>query len=367
MNDAIGILGWGTALPEHSIEQGAAAAFAAEITAMNAGAQRMLPILYRKAGVRRRHSVLLEDGNGHGPRQSFFAPPREEGDRGPGTAARMERYRETAPALAVRAGAAALGEGRVPASQITHLVTVSCTGFTAPGFDLALVRELGLPATVARTHVGFMGCHGALNGLRVARAAASEPGARILLVAVELCSLHFQYGWDEGRVVANALFADGAAAAVVGSLGPGPQSARGVWRLAANGAVLIPESDDAMSWNVGDNGFEMTLSPRVPDLIARHLKPWLETWLAGAGVPLESVASWAVHPGGPRILTAVEQALALPPAALAEARAVLAEHGNMSSPTVLFILRRLVAAGAPRPAVALGFGPGLAAEAALFV
>src|SRR5262249_53566458 len=161
------------------------------------------------------------------------------------------------------------------------------------------------------THVGFMGCHGALNGLRVARAfAAEEPAARLLLCAVELCTLHYHYAWDPQKVIANAIFADGAAA-LVGV--PGAAAPRDEWLVAASGSCLVPGSAGAMTWTIGDHGFEMSLSRQVPGLIARHVRPWLEGWLAGRGLSLGTVGSWAVHPGGPRILQAAEEGLGLPP------------------------------------------------------
>jgi predicted naringenin-chalcone synthase len=191
----------------------------------------------------------------------------------------------------------------------------------------------------------------------------ADPAARVLACCVELCSLHFQYGWHEQQMVANALFADGAAAAVGVPAAAAPANA---WQLAATGSRLFPDSADAMTWNIGDHGFAMTLSPRVPDLIATHLRPWLEGWLVQHDLGVDQVASWAIHPGGPRILSAVEKALGLPREATAVSRKVLAACGNMSSPTVLFILDRLRDRRAPRPCVALGFGPGLVAEAMLF-
>jgi predicted naringenin-chalcone synthase len=272
----------------------------------------------------------------------------------------MELYQRLAPPLALEAARAALAGSGLTAADLTHLVTVSCTGFMAPGVDVALMHGLGLAATVERTHVGYMGCHGALNGLRVARAfTAAEPAARVLLCAVELCTLHYHYGWDPSKMVANALFADGAAAAA------GVRSAAGAWDVMATGSCLIPDSADAMTWTIRDHGFEMTLAKRVPGLIAKHLRPFLREWLGRQGVALDEVASWAVHPGGPRILSAVEEGLCLPRDALAASRAVFAECGNMSSPTLLFILERLRREGARRPCVMLGFGPGLMAEAAL--
>src|SRR5262249_12520022 len=208
-----------------------------------------------------------------------------------------------------RAAGQAVARSGLPPGQLTHLVTVSCTGFHAPGADVELIRELGLSRDVQRTHVGYMGCHGALNGLRVAAAfAAADPNARVLLCAVELCSLHYHYGWDPQRIVANALFSDGAAAVVAGGSG-----GDGTWRVDRTVSYMLPGSANAMSWKIGDHGFEMTLSRRVPDLIARHLRPWLEGWLSAEGLSVEAIGSWAVHPGGPRILSAVEEALALPP------------------------------------------------------
>jgi predicted naringenin-chalcone synthase len=186
----------------------------------------------------------------------------------------------------------------------------------------------------------------------------------VLVCAVELCSLHYHYGWDPEKMVANALFADGAAA-VVGA--PDTVAPADAWCLDATGSCLFPASAEAMTWAIGDHGFEMTLSPLVPDLIGAHLRPWLENWLGRHGVRLSQVASWAVHPGGPRILTAIEKTLGLPRSANTVAREVLAECGNMSSPTVLFLLDRLREQRAPRPCVALGFGPGLTAEAMLFL
>ncbi len=360
MSGRAAIMGWGTALPEHGLEQAAAAALALELEG-EAADNRRLPALYRRSGVQRRHSVLVKAGAGGAPQMDLLRPPEPGDGRGPTTAARMAVYQQHGLPLAARAARAALADAGVAAGSITHLVTVSCSGFVAPGVDIGLVDELGMRRDVERTHVGFMGCHGGLNGLRVARAfAEADPAARVLVCAVELCSIHYQYGGDAGQVVANALFADGAAAAVVGT-----DSGEDHWRLAATGTMLMPDSLEEMGWRIGDHGFEMTLSTRVPELIGAHLRPWLEQWLGGAGLRPEDVASWAIHPGGPRILDGVERSLGLDGEALAVSRAVLAEYGNMSSPTVLFILERLLRAGAPLPCVALAFGPGLVVEGVL--
>lgn len=354
------IAGIGTALPEHSASQADAVEVAKDYQCRSAEQERLLRVFYRRTGVKRRASVIIDDVTLRHP--AFFPPPADENDRGPGTDARMRRYLAEAPPLALAAAGRALADSGLAPERIGQVVTVSCTGFFAPGFDVALIKGLGLPASTGRTHLGFMGCHGALNGLRVAAAMVrAEPSSAVLLCALELCSLHFQYGWDPEQVVANALFADGAGALVVagGDGEPAP------WTLAGSRSWLLPGSDDAMTWRIGDHGFVMTLSAQVPDLIGEHLRPALEPWLASHGLTLAEVPTWAVHPGGPRILTAVTDALGLPADDTAVSREVLAGCGNMSSPTIIFILERLRALDAPRPCVALGFGPGLTAEVAL--
>ena len=367
------LLGIGTALPPHSASQADAAALVGRLgpPAGNAGeaGRRRIVALYRATGVRRRHSVLLADSrDGADPARLPFYPP---GVRGPSTAARMAAYAELAPPLAARAAAAALRDAGVDPGRVTQLVTASCTGFSAPGVDCSLIETLKLPRGVGRTHVGFMGCHAALNALRVAAAyCAADPAAVVLVTATELCSLHHQYTpdplTDVGTVIANGLFADGAAAVVcVGDafLSTVPTPSSPIFRLAASGSVVLPGSGDAMTWRIGDAGFAMTLEPAVPELIRAHLAGWMNEWLARQNVAPADVRTWAVHPGGPAILDAAAEALELPPNALAPSRALLAEAGNLSSPTILFLLDR--SRDAPRPLVACGFGPGLTVEAAL--
>jgi len=329
------ITGIGSAVPDHAITQTEAATLALDLANAAPGRERALAAIYRKSGVRTRGSVLLENPGGRPFAQEFFPPAEATAPGGPSTGERMARYALEAGRLGVEAAARALAAAGVEPGAVTHLVTCSCTGFASPGLDIEAIEDLGLEPTVARTHVGFMGCHGAFNALRVADAfAATDSGAVVLVICVELCSLHFQYGGQDDHVVANSLFADGAAAT-------------------------------EMTWLIADSGFEMRLSPRVPDLIATHLLPTVAAMLAEAGLAIADVATWAVHPGGPRILSAVETALGLPAEALAVSRSVLAEHGNMSSGTILFILERLRATAAGGPCVAMAFGPGLSVELAV--
>jgi predicted naringenin-chalcone synthase len=359
------ILGIGTALPPTRLSNSEAERVARAMCCSTPGHAELVSVLYRHAGINSRHVLFDEaevrdvlDGTRH--TGSPFLPDGVD-HPGPTTSVRMQTYEEHALPLALRAAEAALSDAALDAAKITHIVTVSCTGFAAPGVDVGLIKRLGLRPTTERTHVGFMGCHGAINGLRVARAYAdADPAARVLLCAVELSSLHYHYGWNPKRMVANALFADGAAAVVGGRMDDSEH-----WRVAATGSCLFPDSEYAMTWHVGDHGFDMTLSTRVPNLIAANLRPWVERWLRQHSLTIAEVASWAVHPGGPRVLTDVEQALGLAPALTAVSREVLGECGNMSSPTVLFLLDRLRRQNAARPCVAIGFGPGLVAEAAL--
>lgn len=368
--------GIGTALPEHRLTQEEAVELHATFCRFGKREARTLRALYRRSGVETRHSVLLEGSEGSLPeRQRFYPPAEDDDDRGPTTVRRMEMYERHAPGLAISAARDALEGAELDGEEITHLVTVSCTGFLAPGVDTAIVETLGLPRGVQRTHVGFMGCHGALNGLRVADSfAGRDPDAVSLVCAVELCTLHFSYEKDPELIVANALFSDGAAAVAGRSSADAKRSVGGRkggrgdggdWRVAASGTSLLADSEDAMTWRIGDHGFRMTLSAQVPELIEATLRPWITGWLEEHGLSLDDIGSWAVHPGGPRVLTSVERALDLPKEATAVSREVLSECGNMSSATVLFIVQRLKERGAPGPCVALAFGPGLAVEATL--
>lgn len=360
------LLGIGTAVPALRLSRAESVDAARTLCAEDDDQASLLENLYRQAGVESRHIVHTPDEfrrvvYGEGDAETVWVSE-YKGDKGPSTAERMLRYEKDAPAIAESACRQAIAESGLSPDQFTHLVTVSCTGFVAPGVDIRLMKALGMRPTVERTNVGFMGCHGALNGLRVARGLfAAEPDAKILLCAIELCSLHYSYGWDPKKVVGNALFADGCGAVV---LGAGGDEAR--LRLAASGACLFPDSEPAMAWHVRDHGFDMVLSSKVPNLIQANLRPWLSAWLDKQGLAIEGIRSWAIHPGGPRVLTGVQEALGLPAGSTDVSRMILERNGNMSSATVLFILKEMLSRGMTGPCVAIGFGPGLAAEVALF-
>jgi len=365
------ILGLGTAVPDTSLSQTEGLALIQKLCCNTPQQQDWLSAIYQRSEINNRHIVLdrqvvadvLSGDNRSG---SPFVP--SDGS-GPSTAERMREYAKCAGPLAATAAQLALKQAQLQPHDITHLVTVSCTGARAPGVDISLIKELGLPPTTQRTHIGFMGCHGALNGLRVAKAfTGADPSSRVLICAVELCSLHYYYGWDPQKMIVNSIFSDGAAAVVGTSARRRSTSEKSPvsWQLSGSGSCVFPNSTDAMSWSIGDAGFEMTLARNVPGLIAQCLPSWLNDWLHQHELRIDQVGSWAVHPGGPKVLTAVQESLNLPAAAIEPARQVLAEYGNMSSPTILFLLQRLRQMEAPRPCVALAFGPGLTVEAALF-
>tara|TARA_R110001592_G_scaffold191800_1_gene438346 strand:+ start:1074 stop:2159 length:1086 start_codon:yes stop_codon:yes gene_type:complete len=358
------IAGIGTALPELNISQTDAAAMATTLCDYDDKQKKRIEKLYRLTQVENRHcTVLSPDGEGNTV-QDFFRPADATKQFGPAMTERMLRYEECAPKLAIQAAQRALDASGVDVDTITHIVTVSCSGFVAPGVDAALINALGLPATTQRTHVGFMGCHGALNAIRVANGyVCSQPNARVLIVAVELCSLHYQYSEDDETNLANGLFSDGAAALVAMGRGEIKSDA---WRCVATGSCMLPDSAHAMTWKVRDHGFQMTLSREVPSIIRTNLVPWMGPWLEEHGYALEDIKSWAVHPGGPAILQGVREALSLTNADLATSWEVLRAYGNMSSPTVVFVIEAMQQRNAELPCVALGFGPGLAAEAVLF-
>ena len=303
-----------------------------------------------RAAIHQRWSVLPPgpSGTAIGPGGFYASDPH------PGTAARMTIYAEEAPALAIRAIEQL--RGQVALDGITHLVVASCTGFVAPGIDQIVARRLGLAPSVERLLIGFMGCYAAVAAIRSARhIVRSDPSARVLVVTVELSTLHMQDTPEIESLLAMLQFGDGAAAALV-SADPGG------FALETPFATTLPDSHELIQWHVTDRGFVMQLSGAVPGRIARALaEPDFARAATGGRAP-EDIDGWAVHAGGRSILDAVQTAFSLPVEALADSRAVLADNGNMSSATLMFVLERLLAGPPVSEGVALAFGPGLAAE-----
>jgi len=328
--------------------------------------QRLIGAAFDASGIENRHSVLAEFSR-ETPETPSGIPVIDDTGRilSPSTGARNAEYIRRAPPLFAEAADAALRGAGIAADQVTHVVTVSCTGMFAPGPDYCLVRDLGLPITVERYHLGFVGCAAALPGLRTAaRICAGDPRAVVLVVCAELCTLHFRVSDDPQQIVSSSVFADGAAAAVV-TADPALRGAQWL-ELERFGTALTGEGERDMAWTVGDEGFEMTLSAEVPRIIGREIRGAVARFLAD-----DEVDAWAVHPGGRSVLDRVESGLQLPPSALEVSRRILRDYGNMSSATILFILREFLAGSGNGTApdaeriATLAFGPGLTVESVL--
>jgi predicted naringenin-chalcone synthase len=357
------ILGIGTANPP-AVPQQLSLELALKLGCFDDTQKSWIKRLFLRSGIETRCSVLADDQieDQLAGAQQFYPHAKDASDRGPTTATRMHRYAVEAPRLAVRSANDALQNAGVSPSEITHIITASCTGFFAPGLDASLIQQLNLSKNVRRIHVGFMGCHAAFNALAAASdAAATDPQARVLVCCVELCSLHLAYGTDPGKLVANSLFADGSASIIVAQ--PTGGNTNGL-QIESFSSCLLDDCKDAMKWNIGDHGFEMVLSAGVPEMIRRQLSPWCRQWLSQHDLEISHIQGWAIHPGGPKILTAVAEALKLDPQALRFSRNILARFGNMSSATVPFILQQ-IATQITGPIVAIGLGPGLMAEGLL--
>lgn len=337
----------GTAVPDHDIHD----IFIGWAAGRLEGRERALfERMAGRSGIEHRFTVLPPAPGGG----SQIDPGGFYGGAMPATSTRMAAYAREAPELALKA-IDDLSE-RASLDGISHLVVASCTGFVAPGIDQIIARRLGLDGSVERTLVGFMGCYAAVAALRVAHhIARSDPQARILVVTVELCSLHMQATPALESLLAQLQFADGAAAAIV-TAEPGGIAIDRFF------AATLPDSADLIRWDIGDEGFVMHLSGAVPGRIATALDTAeLRSAILGNRAAGE-MPSWAVHAGGRSILDAVEHGLDLGSATLAASRSILRRYGNMSSATLMFVLAALMGETAAIDGVAVAFGPGLAAE-----
>jgi predicted naringenin-chalcone synthase len=332
----------GTAVPDHDIHRAFIGWALDKIP--DPRQRKLFERMVGRSGIEHRWSVLPRAAGGGTPIEpgGYY-----HGDALPSTAPRMRLYGEVAPALALKA----IGNLEFDPQAITHIVVASCTGFVAPGVDQIIARRLGLKPSVERLLVGYMGCYAAVVALRSARhIVRSDPSAKVLVVTVEICSLHLHEMHEVEALLAGLQFGDGAAAALVTSDPEGIE-------IDTPFATTLPESDQLIRWDITDEGFAMHLSGEVPGRIGAALaEPELRETIVDGGVD-----QWAVHAGGRSILDAVENSLQLPPDSLADSRAVLRDFGNMSSSTLMFVLARLFGRPVER-GVAIAFGPGLAAE-----
>ena len=315
---------------------------------------RIFSRLARKAHIDCRYSVLPEpnvEQRHRGWLDGFEFYPKK--GKFPSTGRRMQVFAETAWPLAERALQELLETER--RSRVTHVLVTCCTGFFAPGLDLQIQRVLGLSSQVERQIIGFMGCFAGINALREARhIVRSQPEAVVLILNLELCTLHFQEQASLEEFLGALQFADGCAASLVSA------EARGL-ELLSFSSDLSADHQELIQWHITDQGFRMHLDPRVPQAVAEVL-PNLRSRFHALGEP----SLWAVHPGGHSILDAVESSLQLDPAALAPSREILRQFGNMSSATIMFVLKQLTAAESGQLGCGLAFGPGLSVESMLF-
>jgi predicted naringenin-chalcone synthase len=323
-----------------------------------------LKTIYDNSGIDHRYSVIPDFGEGDAANYTFFDPSGNF-DPFPDTQKRLKLYQNSAIAIAIKAVNNCLEHyGADVLKQITHLVTISCTGMHAPGIDIELVEQLQLNRDTERTCINFMGCYGAINGLKVADyICRANPEAKVLVVSVELCTLHFQKDNTLDNWVANSLFSDGAAAVLVENtsnrIGSGTYLA-----LKNFYSEFVTEARDDMGWYVGNTGFEMRLTSRVSKQIKKNIKDLTGRFLQKAKLSADEITAYAVHPGGRKILEAVEQALELPEESNAFAYETLQQYGNMSSATILFVLQKMLKAQnlVDQKIMSFAFGPGLTVE-----
>jgi len=328
--------------------------------------KRMTRVLYQKSGIDRRYSVITSFDQGL---PGDFFPLGADGKRRElTTAERNAIYTRESHRLAVDLAHQTIANcSGITAADISHVVTVSCTGFCNPGPDYHIVHDLGLSYATQRYNLGFMGCYAAFPGLRMAKQfCEANPEAVVLVMCLELCSLHLQLNDREDSLLANSLFSDGAAAVIV-SARP-PQAGQACYRFGEFHSSLIPDGQADMAWTIGDLGFDIALSSYVPKIIGANIREALKPVLASQRLDVSNIATWAVHPGGKSIVDKVAESLGLEASQVAASRKVLGEYGNMSSATVLFVLREILAqAEAPlrEDVCAMAFGPGLTVEMGL--
>lgn len=355
----------GVAVPGNRFEQSQIGRFMTKAMQLDYENSRKLNAIFRSSGIHYRHSVLEDYGRDH---DFSFYPNTENFEPFPSTEKRLQEYQTYACDLSVAAVSDCVSKASgFKKDAVTHLIIVSCTGMYAPGLDIDLVKTLGLRHDVQRLNINFMGCYAAFNAIKAGHAfCTADPRATVLIVCVELCSIHFQKQATEDNMLANALFADGAAAVLMQS-------------TPASGINLMPEAfhnslaftnDTQMAWKVGNLGFEMKLTSYVPEIIQRGIKKLTDDMLDKIGKNFSSIKHFAIHPGGKKILEVIEQELRLSKTDNQYAYAVLHNYGNMSSPTVLFVLYSLLKSLTLKDhnssVLSFAFGPGLTMESILF-
>lgn len=354
-----------TVVPKQSYTQDFALDFFLNLEERDERQQNFLKKIYAGTSIKKRHTVI--DDYHKDPSEYKFYPPDKSLKPEPSTKKRNDLFIQKANDLSLQAARMLFAEQHLHAGagSVTHLITISCTGFSAPGFDFHLLQKLGLPPTTRRYHIGFMGCYAALTGLSLARdICRSDPSSRVLMVNVELCSIHFQQKKDLDTMVANAIFADGVSAAFVSAEKDDSSAAK--LYLDTFQSRLLDDSENDMAWQPGDHGFDMKLSAYVPRIINRNIHEVLNGILSESGLSKEDIDIWAIHPGGPAIVEKITESLGLEREDVQVSYDVLAEFGNMSSSTIMYVLKRILDDKRNGIVLALAFGPGLTVETGCF-
>ncbi|KKO50915.1 type III polyketide synthase [Paenibacillus sp. DMB20] len=354
----VSILGIGTALPVHSIPQSDVAELLVSSLKDQPDLARFARRIFRSCGVETRYTC---EPSYLGTSEECRYLPSGDPSNIPTTEERMSTYKREALPLGIEAAEKAMKDAGISPENITHLITVSCTGQYLPGLDVMLIRHLGLSPRMNRIPLIFQGCAAGLKAIQMARdMVLGSPGANVLVVCVELCSLHFQPAKEKEALFASSFFGDGASSCVIGNAG---EHHADILQLGTGCSVLLPDSAEDMTWEVGNTGFDLYLSPRIPKLLGTHLGPELELLLAGDDLP----ELWAIHPGGRGIVDSVQNVLNLRDEQTKYSREILKNAGNLSSVTIMFVLNAMRCElrsmdSASKEGVAMAFGPGLTAE-----
>jgi predicted naringenin-chalcone synthase len=351
------IVSIGTAVPAYAHKQSDILTFMQKVYAATEVEARKLRFLYQHSGISKRHSVIADYSK---PVQDWkFYPQSENLEPFPSLETRMAIYHKHAPQLSVDAIRECLNHAHHPHS-VTHLITVSCTGMSAPGLDLQVMELMDLKKDIFRTSINFMGCYAALHALKVAHAlCASEQNASVLVVCTELCTLHFQREATPDNIASSLLFGDGSAAVLVTS-DSSPHKGLVIDNFYSQ---IIPKGRRDMAWELSSSGFLMTLSGYIPELIEADFKSILEKALQLENSNIGDVSHWCIHPGGRRILEAIQKSLAIDRGCLQASYDVLNDYGNLSSATILFVLKRMLQEPQSiRKLAGAAFGPGLTVE-----
>lgn len=350
------IVSIGTAVPAFRHRQKDVIEFMSAIYGLNETEKRKLSFLYNHSGIEYRHSVIDDYSL---PVNDWDFIPVNGKICFPSLEKRMEIFEREALKLSVAAIATCL-EGIVNSKAITHLITVSCTGMSAPGLDLQIIEALGLASTIFRTSVNFMGCYAAIHALKLAKMICdTNEKANVLIADTELCTLHFQHEYTTDNAASSLLFADGSAAVLVSN---DYSSARSISLDGFFSQVAFRGKKD-MSWELSSKGFIMTLSGYVPQLVQEDISALVESSLSHHNLTKDDISYWCIHPGGKKILEAVERKLELQPDDLCYSKTILKDYGNMSSPTILFVLKEMMNDIKPSENIfGVAFGPGLTME-----